>query len=75
MTPFSPRLHRLRECRTLRFLAEDEAKVAQLYFCHGLSQRRLAGKLGLTVHQLRRKLDHVSAKIDAIHRLGRDGSA
>jgi DNA-directed RNA polymerase specialized sigma24 family protein len=65
----------LRAVRALRFLAEDEAKVAQLYFCHGLSQRRLARALGLSVHQLRRKLDHVSAKIDAIHRLSQEISA
>ncbi|MGC9454819.1 MAG: hypothetical protein ACP5HU_08125 [Phycisphaerae bacterium] len=60
--------------RALPYLPAEDAELARLYFCQGLSQRTLARRLGLTSHKLRRRLDRVSAQISAIRRMHRSRS-
>ncbi|MFP3937088.1 MAG: hypothetical protein ACLFVW_02010 [Phycisphaerae bacterium] len=57
--------------RALQYLPAEDAELARLYFCQGLSQRALAKRLGITAHTLRRRLDRVSAQISAIRRMHR----
>ena len=59
--------------RALAYLEEEEAKLARLYYCQGIPQRKLAAKLQMSAHQLRRKLDKLGAEITAISRMRRGG--
>lgn len=59
----------LRAARALAYLPADEARLAQWYFCQRIPRRELRDRLGLTPHQLRRRIDRLSAQIDAINRL------
>ena len=59
--------------RALPYLPEVETTLARLYFCRGIPQRRLARELGLTEHNLRRRLDRLSAQIAAIAQWRKNG--
>ncbi|MCK5113842.1 MAG: hypothetical protein KAR11_03685 [Phycisphaerae bacterium] len=59
--------------RSLAYLGEPEAKLARLYYCQGIPQRKLAAQLEMSPHQLRRKLDKLSAEITAISRMRQGG--
>jgi len=59
--------------RSLAYLGEQEAKLARLYYCEGIPQRKLAVKLQMSTHQLRRKLDKLGAEIAAISRMRQGG--
>ena len=63
----------LETIRALPYLPEEETKLARLYYCRGLPQRRLARELNLTEHALRRRLDRLSAQITAITQLRKSG--
>ena len=52
--------------RSMSYLDPDDARIARRCFCQSASQRKLAVELGLSVHALRRRLDQVRARIDAI---------
>jgi DNA-directed RNA polymerase specialized sigma24 family protein len=56
----------LSAARSLRFLPEEERRLARQYFCEGLSQRDLAAVTGESLHTIRRRLDRVRAKIAAL---------
>ena len=55
--------------RALRYLPGKEAALARLRFCVGLSERKLADKLGVSAHAVRRRLDRISAEIGMIRRM------
>ena len=61
----------LNAARALHYLSEQEAALARLRFCAGLSERKLAQKFGLSVHIVRRRLDRIRAQIAIINRVGR----
>lgn len=61
----------LRAVRAMNYLDSPEAEIARLYYCHGLSQRKLAERLNMTPHEARRSVNAVAAKIDAILRMTR----
>jgi len=52
--------------RALPYLDAPDAKLASMRFCEGLSERKLAAKMGLSPYVLRRRLDRVSAQISMI---------
>jgi DNA-directed RNA polymerase specialized sigma24 family protein len=63
----------LRTARAIPYLPEEDAKLAKLAYCEGVSQRRLLRRMGLKSHSLRRRLIGIAAQIETIHRLSRDG--
>lgn len=67
----SPRF--LEVARALGYLGAEDAKIARLYFCQAVPQRKLARQLGMTQHALRRRLDHIRAEVATIHRLRKTG--
>ncbi len=60
--------------RSLSYLSAEDAELARMHFCQGLSQRELARRLGTSTHALRRRLDRIDAEITAIRRLHRSRS-
>ena len=71
---------RLASCRflsaakALPYLSTDEAEIARLRYCQGVSARRLAREHGVSGYVMRRRLDAISAKISAICRMVRDSA-
>jgi len=59
--------------RALPYLPCDEAALASLRFCAGLSERKLAEKFGVSPHIIRRRLDRIGAQIGMIRRMQRAG--
>ena len=57
--------------RALGFLTREDAAVARLKFCAGVSERKLAADTGLSSYLLRRRLDRISAQIVMIKRFRR----
>ena len=57
--------------RALPYLPPEDAKLASLRFCAGLSERKLAEKLGSSPHYVRRHLDRITAQIAMIRRIRR----
>jgi DNA-directed RNA polymerase specialized sigma24 family protein len=57
--------------RSLPYLPPEEATLARLHFCSGLTQAQLCGRLRLSPHCLRRRLDRLSAQIATISQLQR----
>ena len=57
--------------RALRFLTREDATVARLKFCAGISERKLAKYMGLSPYILRRRLDRISAQVVMIERFRR----
>jgi len=57
--------------RSLHYLQPDDAKLARLHFCGGMSHRQLVRELGLSVHTIRRRLDGIRAQIAMITRTRR----
>ncbi len=55
--------------RALPYLSQQDAILAKMRYCQGLSQRQLCRRLGLSYHALRRRLDQVGTRIDTIRRL------
>jgi DNA-directed RNA polymerase specialized sigma24 family protein len=60
--------------RALEYLPADEAELARMHFCQGVSQRELCRRLRMTSHALRRRLDRVAAEIATIRRMHRAGA-
>lgn len=60
--------------RAMSYLPDEDAELARLYYCQGLSQRALAERLGVTSHSLRRRLDRIAAEIATIRRMHRSRS-
>jgi DNA-directed RNA polymerase specialized sigma24 family protein len=58
--------------RALPYLSHNDAALARLRFCAGLSERQLAKKFEQSVHTIRRRLDSVKAQIAIISRLGQE---
>ena len=50
--------------RIMRFLNEEQAQVARLHFCHGLSVRATARATGIGYHTVRRLASEVRGLID-----------
>jgi len=59
----------LEAARALRMLPRQDAALARLRFCAGLSERKLAQKFGLSPHHIRRRVDAISAQIAVINRM------
>jgi len=59
--------------RALRMLPRDDAVLARLRFCAGLSERKLAEKFGVSPHHIRRRIDAISAQIAIIRRMLKSG--
>jgi len=57
--------------RALAYLPAEDANLARLRFCEGATYRALCARLGLTYHELRRRLDRISAQIETIRRMSR----
>jgi DNA-directed RNA polymerase specialized sigma24 family protein len=55
--------------RALAYLPREDAMLASLRFCAGLSERKLAEILGASSHVVRRRLDRIGAQIAMIHRI------
>jgi len=55
--------------RALPYLNSDEAEIAQMRYCQGVSARRLAREHGVSGYVMRRRLDVIGAKISAICRM------
>jgi len=53
----------LNAARSLPYLDPDNARLARLHFCAGMSHRDLARELGVSVHTIRRRLDRIGAQI------------
>lgn len=61
--------------RVLSYLPREDAMVAQLRYCAGLSERKLASRLGVSSYAVRRRLDRIEAQIVTIRRLRRVGGS
>lgn len=59
----------LETMRLLRFLPADEALLARLHFCAGLSQRTIAQRLGQPDYYVRRRIEQISAELALVRRL------
>ncbi len=59
--------------RALPYLTGEDGKIARLYFCQGIAQKRLSEQLGISEHTLRRRLDRISAEIATVARMRRAG--
>ena len=59
--------------RALPYLSREDATLASLRFCEGLSTRKMAGRLRMSAHVLRRRLDRIGAQIEIIRRMQRGG--
>ena len=55
--------------RALPYLDDEDAKLASMKFCGGMSERSLAEKTGLSPHVVRRRLDRITAKITMIRNI------
>lgn len=55
--------------RALPYLPPKDAAVASMRFCEGLSKRKLAARLGVSQHILRRRLDRIGAQVAMIRRI------
>ena len=55
--------------RALPYLPPKDSAVASMRFCEGLSKRKLAARLGVSQHVLRRRLDRIGAQIAMIRRI------
>ena len=62
----------LETARALRYLPREDARLARLRFCAGLSERKLAGKLQVSTHAIRRRLDRIRAQIAIVSRLDQE---
>jgi len=60
--------------RAMPCLPPADAELAKLRFCEGHTQRGLCQRLGLTSHELRRRLDRVTAQIETISRMRSRGT-
>lgn len=54
--------------RALAYLSQSDATLARMRFCEGLGYRELAKALGITTHQVRRRLDLIRGQIMHISR-------
>ncbi len=61
----------LNAARAIPYLPKEDAGLARMAFCECLSQRKLAKKLGISCHAVRRKLDMLSARIETIRYLSK----
>ncbi len=61
--------------RALPYLSKDDAVLARLRFCQGLTQRELYQRLGISYHILRRRLDKLGTQIKIIRRMISRGGA
>ena len=59
--------------RSLPYLSPDDAHLARLSFCHGLSQRDICRRLGISSHGLRRRLDRIAGQVQTLRRHRRAG--
>ncbi len=61
----------LNAARSLPYISKEDAKLARLRFCAGLSERKLARKTGQSLHVLRRKLVSIRAQITTLNQIRR----
>jgi len=61
--------------RALPDLPPEDAELVRLRYGYGLSYRQLMSRLGLSWHVVRRRLDRISAKIEAIRWVSRRRAA
>ena len=54
--------------RSLPYLHPDDVLMARMFYCEGLSQRQIGARLGLSPHQVRRRLDRVRGQIATMRR-------
>ncbi len=59
----------LSAARALSYLSEEDASLARMRFCRGASLRQMCRELDLTIHEVRRRVENVSAKIAMVHRV------
>ncbi len=55
--------------RAIPYLPPGEAILARLHFCSCLTQAQLCGRLRVSPHNLRRRLDRVTAQIATINKI------
>lgn len=61
----------LSAARALSYLSEEDASLARIRFCRGATLRQMCRELGLTIHEVRRRVENVGAKIAMVHRVQR----
>ena len=59
----------MQAARAMQHMSEQDAYMARLHFCQGLSQRELCQRLNLTAHTVRRRLDLVAAQVRVLSTL------
>jgi DNA-directed RNA polymerase specialized sigma24 family protein len=59
----------LEAARLLPYLPAEDAEIVKLHFCQRLGHRRIAQATGLSVHAVRRRIDHLTAQIQTIRQL------
>ncbi|MBT3277951.1 MAG: hypothetical protein HN909_04980 [Phycisphaerales bacterium] len=59
----------LSAARALSYLEKTDAEWARLYFCERLSQRELSERFELPAHRVRRRVEDLASKVEAIRRL------
>ena len=59
----------LNAARALSYLSEEDASLARMRFCRGASLRQMCRELGLTIYEVRRRVENVGAKIAMVHRV------
>jgi len=59
----------LEAARAINYLPPEEARLARLRFCQGLKYSQLMRIYNISSHELRRRLDKISAAIRAVRRL------
>ncbi len=52
--------------RARAFLSPDDARLAALRFCQAVPIARLAGREGVSLHAMRRRLDRIAAQISLL---------
>jgi DNA-directed RNA polymerase specialized sigma24 family protein len=59
----------LAAARAMGYLSADDAELARLRYCQGLSHRQLYRQLAITSHALRRRLCALAAQIEMVGRM------
>lgn len=59
----------LEAARSLQYLSQEDATLARLHFCAGISERGLAQRLNTTQYAIRRRMDWIRAQIETIRRM------
>jgi len=63
----------LSAARAMPYMARADAALVRMYFCEGVTHRRISRQLGASVYAVRRRLDRLEAQIAVFRAVQRGG--